>query len=100
MADITGIDVKIIGIGKVSVMVLGNKITQKLAGEGVAKAKGRVNEQVIKAIFEDAGKMTASVSREYTILQTEVRQPDPEASVLAALKEDCRKNGWRLCGQQ
>ncbi len=100
MADITGIEAKTIGIGGVAVMVLGNKFTQKLAGEGVAKAKGIVNEQVIKTIFEDAGRRTASVSREYTILRTDVRQPDPEAAILAALKEDCRKSGWRLCGQQ
>ncbi len=100
MADITGIEAKIISIDGVAVMVLGNKFTQKLAGEGVAKAKGIVNEQVIKTIFEDAGRRTASVSREYTILRTGARQPDPEAAVFAAFKEDCRKSGRRLCGQQ
>lgn len=100
MADITDKEAKIIGMGKVAAMVLGNKFTQKLAGEGIAKAKGRVSEQVIKTIFEDAAKRTASVSKEYTVLSTAVKKPDPEAAVLAALKEDCEKSGWRLCGQQ
>lgn len=100
MADITDKEAKITGMGKVAAMVLGNKFTQKLAGEGIAKAKGRVNEQVIKTIFEDAAKRTASVSKEYTVLRTEVRPSNPDAAVLAALKEDCEKSGWRLCGQQ
>ena len=95
MADITGKDVKITGRGGVACMVLGNKFTQKLASEGVAKAKGRVNEQVIRSILEDAGKRTASVSREHTLLRIEVSPANPDAAVLAALKKDCEKNGWR-----
>ncbi len=100
MADITGKDVKITGRGGVACMVLGNKFTQKLASEGVAKAKGRVNEQVIRSILEDAGKRTASVSREHTLLRIEVSPANPDAAVLAALKKDCEKNGWRPCGQE
>ena len=56
MADIIGKEVKITGKGGVACMVLGNKFTQKIASEGVAKAKGRVNEQVIRSILEDARK--------------------------------------------
>jgi len=100
MADITDKEVKITGRGGVAAIVLGNKFTQKLASEGVAKAKGRVNEQVIRSIMEDAGKRTASVSRERTLLRTEVSSANPDAAVLAALAEDCGKNGWRPCGQE
>ncbi len=100
MADITGSEAKITGKDGVAAMVLGNKITQKLASEGIAKANGRVNERVIETIFEDAGKRTASVSQEYTILRTNALQPNPDAAVLAAFKGDCEKSGWRLCGQQ
>jgi hypothetical protein len=100
MAEVTGPEAGIIGKGKVAAMVLGNRFTQRLAGEGIAKANSRVSEKVIRGIFEDAGDRTASVSREFTILRTEVRQSDPEAAVLAALKEDCDKSGWRLCGRQ
>lgn len=80
-------------------MVLGNRFTQKLASEGVAKAGGRVNEQVVESILDDAGKRTASVSREHTILRSEILQANPDAAVQAALLEDCEKNGWRPCGQ-
>lgn len=100
MADITGKEVKITGYGGVACMILGNKFTQKLASEGVAKAKGRVNEQVIRSILEDAGKRSASVSRDYTLLCTEVSHASPDAAVLDALLEDCKKNGWRPCGQE
>ncbi len=99
MADINGKDVKITGRGGVACMVLGNKFTQRLASEGVAKAGGRVNEQVIESILEDAGKRTASVSREHTIMRSYISQANPDAAVLAALLEDCEKNGWRPCGQ-
>lgn len=81
-------------------MVLGNKFTQKLASEGVAKAGGQVNEQVIGSILDEAGRRTASVSCEHTILRSEILQADPDAAVLGALMEDCEKNGWRPCGQQ
>jgi hypothetical protein len=100
MADITGPDARVIGKGRVAAMVLGNRFTQKLASEGIAKADSRVSEKVIRAIFDDAGDRTASVSKEFTILKTEVQQSDPGAAVLAALKEDCDKSGWRLCGRQ
>jgi hypothetical protein len=100
MADVTGSDAGVIGKGKVAAMVLGNRFTQRLAGEGIAKADSRVSEEVIRSIFEDAGDRTASVSKEFTILRTEVRRSDPEAAVLAALNEDCDKSGWRLCGRQ
>ena len=100
MADIIDNEVKITGKGGVACMVLGNKFTQKIASEGVAKAKGRVNEQVIRSIFEDAGKRTASVSRGHTVLRTEISPANPNDAVLAALKKDCEKNGWRPCGQE
>ena len=100
MADIIDKEVKITGKGGVACMVLGNKFTQKIASEGVAKAKGRVNEQVIRSILEDAGKRTASVSCEYTLLRTEISPANPDEAVLDALKKDCEKNGWRPCGQE
>ena len=99
MADIRGLEVKITGKGGVACMVLGNKFTQKLASKGIAKAMGRVNGRVIESILEDAGKRTASVSREHMLLSTDVLQANPDAAVLAALLEDCEKNGWRPCGQ-
>jgi len=100
VVDITGSEAKITSTGKIGCIILGNRFTQKLAGDEVNKAKGRVNEELIKSILAGAGKSSASVSRQYTVLRTDVKQPDPEGALLKALLVDCEKNGWRLCGLQ
>jgi hypothetical protein len=100
IVDITGGEARIAGQGKVGCIVLGNRFTQKLASEEVSRAKGRVNEQLIKDILAEAGEKTASVSQEYTVLRCDVVKPDPKAALLSVLKEDCEKSGWRLCGLQ
>lgn len=80
--------------------VFGNRFTQKLAYEEVGRADGRVNEALIKAILEKAGKRTASVSREHIVLHSHAPKADPKASLLRALEEDCKESGWRLCALQ
>ncbi len=100
IVDISGGEARITGRGKVGCIVLGNRFTQKLAGDEIGRARGRVNEQLIRSILERAGEKTASVSREYTILRCDATMPDPEAAILSALKEDCKESGWRLCGLQ
>lgn len=102
MVEIANGEVKICGQGKVGCIVLGNKLTQRLAGEAIKKAGGRMNEDIMRSIFADvgSGSKTASVSREYTVLRTDVKLPDPAAALLNAFKEDCKNSGWRLCGQQ
>jgi hypothetical protein len=77
--------------------VFGNRITQKLAYEEVGQVGGRVNEALIKSILIKAGEKTASVSRESTVLRSDVKQSDPKAALLKALEEDCKESGWRLC---
>ncbi len=100
IVDVTGGEARITGQGKAGCIVLGNRFTQKLASEEVGRAKGRVNEQLIKDILAKAGEKTASVSWEYTVLRCIVMKPDSEAALLSVLKEDCEKSGWRLCGLQ
>lgn len=114
MADISGGDAKVTGQGKSGCIILGNKLTQRLAGEMIRKAGGRVSEEIMKSIFADVGSKTASVSREYAVLcakvlplspkvplyNPKVPLPNPNDVLLAALQEDCKKSGWRLCGQQ
>lgn len=100
VADVSGGEARITGQGKVGCTVLGNRFTQKLASDEIGRAKGRVNEQLIKDILAKAGEKTASVSRTYTVQKCDVMQPDPQAALLSALKEDCEKSGWRLCGPQ
>ncbi len=100
IADITGNEARITDQGKIGCIVFGNRFTQKLAGEEVSRAKGRVNELLIKGILTKAGEKTASVSRNHTILRCDAIMPDPQAALFCALKEDCKKNGWKLCGLQ
>lgn len=80
--------------------VFGNRITQKMAYEEVGRAGGRVNEALIKSILVKAGESTASVSREHTVLRSDIKQSDPKAALLKALEEDCKESGWRLCALQ
>ena len=80
--------------------VFGNRFTQKLAYDEVGRAGGRVNEALIKSILVKAGESTASVSRESTVLHSDVKQSDPKAALLKALEEDCKESGWRLCALQ
>lgn len=86
--------------GGVGCTVFGNRFTQKLAYDEVGRAGGRVNEPLIKRILVKAGESTASVSRESTILRSDIKPPDPRAALLRALEEDCKENGWRLCAPQ
>jgi hypothetical protein len=100
IVDFAGEEAKVTGVGKVGCVVFGNRFTQKLASEGVGRAKGEVNEDLIKRILADAGQRTASVSQEYTVLRTDTKQSNPDAALQKALQEDCEKNGWRICGQR
>ena len=86
--------------GGVGCTVFGNRFTQKLASEEVARAGGRVSEALIKGILEKAGMQTASVSREHTVLRCDTKKPDARAALYRALEEDCQESGWRLCALQ
>ena len=98
--DITGREARIKARGGVGCVVFGNRFTQELAGASVAGAGGRVNEDLIKSIFVEAGERTASVSRQHTILKSDKMPSDPNGALQKALEEDCQKSGWRLCDPQ
>jgi hypothetical protein len=86
--------------GSVGCTVFGNRFTQKLASEEVARAGGRVSEALINSILEKAGMQTASVSREHIVLHSSCKNPDARAALYRALEEDCQESGWRLCAPQ
>jgi len=86
--------------GGVGCTVFGNRFTQKLAAEEIARAGARVDLSLIQRIFQKAGEKTTSVSREHTILKSNVVRADARAGLLAALQADCEECGWRLCGLQ
>ena len=56
VVDTTGSEAKITSTGKIGCVVLGNRFTQKLASDEVSKAKGRVNEDLIRNILASAEK--------------------------------------------
>jgi hypothetical protein len=100
MADVAGKEAKVIGQGKIACMVLGNRFSQELASQGINNAKGKINKNILEAVLANVGSRTPSVSQEHCVLSTDVQQQNPEAAVFSALREDCQKCGWRLCGQQ
>lgn len=95
--DISGKEARIRARGGSGCVVYGNRFTQQVAGSIVARANGRMDEDLIREIFQEAGKKTASVSQEHVILRSERKPADPKKALEEALKEDCKKNGWRLC---
>ncbi len=100
IAEIKGSEARITDRGRTGCVVFGNRFTQRLASESVSREGGRVDEGLIRRILDEAADGTASVSRESTVLCTDIKLADPEAEILQALEEDCRKSGWRLCAQQ
>jgi hypothetical protein len=98
--DITDHEARIRASGGVGCVVFGNRFTQELAGSSVASAGGMVNEGLIESIFALAGAKTASVSRQHTILKSDMKPSDPNGALQKALREDCQKSGWRLCDLQ
>jgi len=99
MADFNGSEAKVIGKGGKACLVIGNRFTQLLAKEKVVKAKSKLNEQVLRSIFEDVAGRTASISRKYTVLCSDAWSPITIDILLDVLREDCKKSGWRLCDQ-
>ena len=95
-----GGEARITAWGGVGCTVFGNRFTQSLAAQEIARAGGRVDESLIQRIFQRAAEKTASVSCEHTILQSNVVRADARADLLAALQADCKEHGWRLCGLQ
>ena len=91
---------KIRAWGGVGCVIFGNRFTQKLAAEEIALAGGRVDEALIGAILFKAGSRTASVSREHTVLSSDVTHSDSKAAILRVLEEDCKESGWKLCDPQ
>ncbi len=83
--------------GRVGCTIFGNRFTQEMASQEIARAGGRVTESLIRTILEKAGRETASVSREHTVLRSDFKDADASLALFKALEEDCKENGWRLC---
>jgi hypothetical protein len=93
-------------------VILGNRFTQSLSKKRVQEASGRIDERLLRAIFEEAGLSTPSVSREFDLLSIKAKSQgvqaqqspqlprDPQILLAAALEDDARKSGWELCARQ
>ena len=92
--------VEISGKGCSSAIVLGNKITRKVAEEALSRAKGRVDEPLFRSIFAEARRQSASVSPKFDLIQTQEAPPRPKDALLQAFEDDCRAEGWKLCAQR
>ncbi|MCR3884337.1 DUF2121 domain-containing protein [Methanotrichaceae archaeon M04Ac] len=97
LVDIDGQKAEITKRGTSALVILGNRFTRDLAFQRLGSGKPP-DEASFKALFEEVGRATASVSPDFTILTTDGKKPDPKAALLRALKEDCREGGWELCG--
>ena len=93
-------EARITAWGGVGCTIFGNRFTQKLAAEEIAIAGAKVDRSLIERIFQKAGERTASVSRQHIILSSSLIKADARADLMAALQEDCKESGWRLCGPQ
>ncbi len=99
MADFNGSEARIIDKGCKACLVIGNRFTQLMTKEKVAKAQSILNEQVLRSIFEEVAERTASISRKYTLLCSVACSPIKIDFLLNMLREDCQESGWRLCDQ-
>lgn len=92
--------VEISGEGSSSAIVLGNKITRKVAEAALARARGRLDENLFRSIFSEARRRSASVSPDCSLIQIREAPPRPKEALVRALDEDCRAEGWKLCVQR
>lgn len=97
LVEIDGKRAEITKRGTSTLVILGNRFTRDLAYKRLRSGKPP-DESSMRSLFEEAGRATASVSPEFTILTTEGKKPDPDAALLRALEEDCQEGGWELCG--
>jgi len=100
IADMDNCQARVSAKGKIACIALGNRITKQIAGEMIGRAGGRIDEALVREIFEEARDRTPTVSRDFLVLSAKAAVKNPDAALLQALQEDCRKSGWRLCAQQ
>jgi len=97
LAEISGKEAIITKKGKSTLIILGNRFTQKLA-YGLL-ATGKVPDRSsVEAAFQEVGRKTASVSKEHTILLADKLWPNPQSLLVQAFCRDCEEMGWKTSG--
>jgi len=98
LVEIAGKKAEVSKKGKSTLIILGNRFTRELAYQRLG-APGKPPElSSMRSLFDEARKATASVSPDYTLLSSDELNPNPEAVLLRALREDCEEGGWELSG--
>ena len=98
LVEIAGKKAEVSKRGKSTLIILGNRFTREFAYQRLG-ASGKPPElSSMRSLFEEAMEATASVSPDYTLLTSDEVNPNPEAVLLRALREDCEEGGWELSG--
>ena len=97
LVEVDGQKAEISKRGASTLIILGNRFTRDFAFKRLGSGMPP-DEASLRSLFEEVGRLTASVSPDYTILISDSVHPDPEAVLLRALKEDCEEGGWELSG--
>ncbi|HPE63674.1 MAG TPA: DUF2121 domain-containing protein [Methanothrix sp.] len=98
LVEIAGKKAEVSKRGKSTLVILGNRFTREFAYQRLG-ATGKPPElSSMRSLFEEAMEATASVSPDYTLLTSDEVNPNPEAVLLRALREDCEEGGWELTG--
>ena len=98
LVEITGKKAEVSKKGKSTLIILGNRFTRELAYQRLGAAGRPPELSSMRSLFHEARKATASVSPDYTLISSEELNPNPEAVLLRALREDCEEGGWELSG--
>lgn len=83
--------------GGTSLVVLGNKITKRLANERLGKLRS-FDHAVFRSAFREIRKETASISPDHTVIGIGEVHPDPRSALRQALRQDCEESGWKVSG--
>ena len=78
-------------------VVLGNKITKRLANERLGKLRSFDNA-VFGSAFREIRNETASISPDHTVIGVGEVRPDPRSALRQALRQDCEESGWKVSG--
>jgi len=83
--------------GGTAFVVLGNKITKRLANEQLGKLRS-FDHVVFRSAFREIRKETASISPDHTVIGIGEVHPDPVFVLRQALRQDCEESGWKVSG--
>ena len=98
LVEIAGKKAEVAKRGKSTLIILGNRFTREFTYQRLGTTGKPPELSSMRSLFEEARGATASVSPDYTILSSDEVNPNPEAVLIKALREDCEEGGWELSG--